>query len=473
MKFKISIIALAVMVLISCSNQSELLEGENLLVLEGSNLIDGTGVSLSPNAAIVIQEAKIIRVGKAGDYKYPEDATVLDLHDRYVLPGFINVHIHLTPQELEEVLSTFLAFGITTIRDAAAVGGEEFLIGLREKISVGEVTGPRMLTAGRAINGHSSFDNYGFIFLCETEDEVKQEVRRQVEQGIDFIKVYAHLPADLVGAVIEEAHSHGLKVLGHLGKTSWTQAAEMGIDEVCHSAQGGPTWDLTPPDRRQEFQDNYMPPVDGVKNYDKAKLRRWRELIDLNGSEMERLVSALIDRGVHVTPTMVAFEVITWGNSSEARERLEPDFAPESMRKNWRQNDIHPSMIAWSPGHFEESQSSWPVFMDIMRTLHERGVPFAAGTDFGFPWITPGVSIHREMELLAAVGISPLDVLKIATSNGAEILGILDETGTIEVGKNADMVILTRNPIEDIRNTRSIETVIKNGQIYKPDDLLK
>ncbi len=113
-----------------------------------------------------------------------------------------------------------------------------------------------------------------------------------------------------------------------------------------------------------------------------------------------------------------------------------------------------------------------PIAKEIVRTLHERGVRITAGSDIFMPWLTPGVSLHRELELLVEAGISPRDVLSIATRNGAEAVGMLSEIGTIEEGKLADLVVLTEDPIEDIRNTRSIEAVYKSGKRYAPEALM-
>lgn len=108
-----------------------------------------------------------------------------------------------------------------------------------------------------------------------------------------------------------------------------------------------------------------------------------------------------------------------------------------------------------------------------VRVFHERGVRLTVGTDYLNPWMTPGVALHRELELLVSAGISPLDVLTLATRNGAEALGIADETGTIEVGKRADLVVLSEDPLISISNTRSIELVVLRGEPHRPAELLQ
>ena len=119
-----------------------------------------------------------------------------------------------------------------------------------------------------------------------------------------------------------------------------------------------------------------------------------------------------------------------------------------------------------------DAKKNFPIFLAAIRMFHDRGVRISAGTDLGNPWMTPGVSYHRELQLLAQAGIQPLEVLKTATGRGAEALGIEKEAGDIGVGKRADLVVLADDPTKDIANTRRIERVILGGREYTPADLL-
>ena len=199
--------------------------------------------------------------------------------------------------------------------------------------------------------------------------------------------------------------------------------------------------------------------------------RRWRPTLALRSREMDTLVSMLLDGRVEVNPTLVMTETMTFSDDSRVLERLEPSFAPKDIAAAWRA-ESHRYTREWTVDDFKEMQDGFPTILETVRLFHQRGVLLTAGTDVGNPWITPGVSFHRELELFVRAGIDPLDVLSIATRNGAEALGILDEVGTIEPGKIADLVILRDSPVEDIRNTRSIEVVYKGGQRFEPQTLL-
>lgn len=132
-----------------------------------------------------------------------------------------------------------------------------------------------------------------------------------------------------------------------------------------------------------------------------------------------------------------------------------------------------PYSRSWTDEQFAAAQKAWPMMLEIIRIFHERGVLLTTVTDLLNPWMTPGVTLHREMELLVSSGISPLEVLTIATQNGAIGLGIENETGTIEAGKRADLVILDADPTASITNTRKIKYVFLSGVQYDPFELLQ
>ena len=179
---------------------------------------------------------------------------------------------------------------------------------------------------------------------------------------------------------------------------------------------------------------------------------------------MRSLISPIVKNRVEVNPTLVIVEVMFWGDDPDLREEYEPDYAPNSLAEDWREGP-HPYTASWPKESLDEAKEVFKINQEIVRILFEAGALITTGTDFPLPWITPGISLHREMQLLNNSGIKPLDVISIATRNGAEAMGILDEVGTIEIGKQADFVILSADPLKDIRNTRTIERVYLRGKL--------
>lgn len=460
MKIKHILILFSMFILLAnCSKDDQ------LLILYDVTIIDGTGSFPQPSSCIVIEGGKITRICKKGEYDYPKSAKVLLLSSKYVIPGLIEMHAHTPIKKYqEEVCKTMLAFGITTMRNPGA-SSHETGIELRDKLESGEIIGPRMFTAGWLIAGPEPM--LGGIEV-KTEEEIRKIVKQQALAGVDYIKLYTHLTPDLVKAAIDEAHSLGLEVIGHLGKTSWTYAANAGIDGLCHSAHAGPIWELIPVKYRDEFYNLSGP----TKKFNPNLYKRWGELFDINGPELKELTKALVDNNVVVDPTLVMMEALIWGDDTIHREILEPGFAPKEFYKYWRDKKFNPSSSWWSLEVHLEAQKLFPVFQSIVKHFYDNGVLITTGTDQGNPWITPGVSLHRELKLLVETGISPIEVIKIATHNGAKALHILEETGTVEVGKQADLVVLSSNPEDNIENTREIEMIIKYGKIYYPSELL-
>jgi imidazolonepropionase-like amidohydrolase len=442
--------------------------GEGAIALAGATVIDGTGATPRSGAVIVISKERIAYVGDRTGVRLLPQAKVLDLTGRWVVPGFIDTHAHVpTSSGTESFLAQLVAFGVTAIR----VPGDdhvELLVELRDRIERGALIAPRMRTAGVFIDDRDKgWGNPTGPGKVGTEAEIREVVRRDAALKVDFIKLYVGLPPALVKAAIEEAHEHGLRVLGHLGRTTWTEAAEFGIDSLAHSWYCGLAHGVVPQQYREEFRDFYIP----NRRFNPTLFRKWREVVDPGGQEVAQLASLLCKRHVEVHPNLVLGEAVTWGDDPAVLERLEPDFAPPEDAASWRRGR-HLFSSYWPPEATVEAKRALPVMVQVIGVFHRHGVLLTAGTDYLNPWMTPGVAFHRELELLASAGIPPLEVLRIATRNGAETLGILQDAGTIETGKRADLVTLTADPLAAISNTRKIERVFLRGQSFEPAQLL-
>jgi imidazolonepropionase-like amidohydrolase len=193
----------------------------------------------------------------------------------------------------------------------------------------------------------------------------------------------------------------------------------------------------------------------------------------LDAPEFDSLVAALIEHEVTVDPTLVIIQSLYYGDDLNILKRLEPEAASPSIHATWGDGweSANPFTVT-APQALQEGKVIWPIATEIVRRLHESGVNVAAGTDVGMPWITPGVSFHRELELLVEAGIPEAEVILIATRNGARGLGKEDLFGVVAPGLSADLVLLRQDPLIKIQNTRSIETVYLGGRPYDPSVLL-
>ena len=415
-------------------NQRLAQNNAGIIILENATVIDGTGDLPKPNTTIVINGSRIADLSNNATVNpdLPFAAkNVINLTGKYIIPGLFDMHAHVgnvlknsyNQSESEDMLSMLLAYGITTIRNTG--GPTEQSVALKKNISEGKIMGPQIFTAGQLLNTPQipvPFVEKQVV----TEQDVRQEVRNQIEAGVDYVKLYVGLTPKLAQAAIHEAHSNGTKVIGHLYLTSWTDAANLGvgdnktavnhIDFLTHGVPVSPF--LLSKENRQKFLEAGDHPFNHFL---------WLDLVDLNGPEISEMIKAVASNSIPVDPTL----------------------------------DIYEAMIKGEPQY----QYLWPKVLQLTKMMYDNGVPILSGTDIPNFDLVPGASLHHELELLVEAGIPPLEVIKIATRNGAQALDIEEDVGTIEPGKQADMIVLSENPLDDIRNTKKIEAVIDNGQL--------
>jgi imidazolonepropionase-like amidohydrolase len=433
-------------------------------VLTGGKLIDGNGGPARRDSVLVIRGDRIDRVASEGELQFTAQASIIDVSGSFILPGFIDTHAHIETPEKDwpTSLNTLLRFGITTIRDPAPAARVKSRV--RDSIASGQLKGPRMQVSGVIIDGPESI--HVEYSRATTEEEIRSVVRAHAAEGVDMVKIYMYIPPALATAAIDEAHLLGLDAVGHLKWTSWTEAAEAGIDTLVHSGPEGPTYELLGPGQRNVFLDGDWPHA----------FRQWaiRGLdLDLNGPAFDRLVNALVAHRVEVNPTLVLVEAICWGDDPAHLARLEPEIASAATRaywgKGWKQRNPFVVAQGLESEVLARARRAFGKTLEMIGEFHRRGVLLTAGSDLSMPWIVPGASYHRELELLAEAGIEASDVLTIATRNGAEAMGLLDTTGTLEEGKIADIVVVAADPTQDVRNTRRIEFVFLAGELVSGD----
>jgi imidazolonepropionase-like amidohydrolase len=438
-------------------------------VITDVTVIDGTGRPPMPQMAVAIDRGRITYVGPASSRPKPPDERVIDGRGRFLLPGLIDTHAHVTyidwpadssADSIGHVndavtvasLRLLLDFGITTIRNPGAPTAAG--VSYRNRVASGAIEGPVILTAGDILNRAPRYD--GLTRPVSTVADVEREVRAQAAAGVDYIKVYGNTPPSLVEAAIRTAHALHVRVLGHLQATSWTEAARMGIDAICHGASWA-TAEL-PPAQRDAYENAVV-----AKGAMRARMD-WLDLVDPDGAEIQTMISELSHRHTPVDPTLIAYATKFEGQDARFVESPDLRLAPEPMRASFPALSF---VRDWTSEDFAHGHRVWPKMQALVRAYHRGGVLLTTGSDEPNSWIVPGASLHTELELLVEAGLSPLDVITMATRNGAESLGLLKDAGTIEAGKQADLILLDRNPATDIRNTRSISLVMIRGRIVR------
>jgi imidazolonepropionase-like amidohydrolase len=268
------------------------------------------------------------------------------------------------------------------------------------------------------------------------------------------------MPPHLIRAAAEAAHARGLRVVGHLDATSPEQAVAAGIDAITHAA----TW--TPGLLRPERRESYLKRIREVGHM-RARID-WLAWLDLNGLETQRSIQAVARTRTPLDPTLIAYVAKFRGRDTRYRDSPYLRVAPQEVLDTWQG-----ALSYLTDEDFERGTIVWPRLLELVKRYYDAGALLATGSDFPNPLVIPGASLHDEMELLVQAGISPAEVMRIATRNGAEALRLLAETGTVAVGKRADLVVLDADPTTDIANIRRIEKVFLGGQEYSPRELLR
>ena len=423
--------------------------------LRGGTIIDMTGRA-PYEADIEIREGRIQAIGRK--LPVPAGARVLDATGKFILPGFTDMHAHVAFLRTdayssydrvtsERVLKMLLAYGITTVRNPAAPAVDG--VRLRDDVERGRIVGPRILTAGESLNGKP----------FSTETEIRNEVDRQAAAGVNYIKVYANSKPEQTAAAIDEAHKHGLKVIGHLQNTDWPTAAAEGIDFVTH----GVCWSANalPPEKRAAY-------LAEEKQVGSMKARIfWLESVNVNGAEIGTVIASLKQHHISDDPTLIAYKT-KFVPSEEYQGKQNVSLAPVAMQESWKEGGFTSD---WTPADYARMRRAWPKMLQIIDRYYREGVLLTTGSDLPNSWVVPGASLHQEMELLSEAGIPTEAVLAIATRNAALALGLEREIGTVEVGKRADLVVLEANPLSDIHNTERIQYVFSAGKLFTPESL--
>ncbi|MDD4752513.1 MAG: amidohydrolase family protein [Desulfitobacteriaceae bacterium] len=392
------------------------------LALTGATVLVGEDLAPSPNSTVLIQDGTIVGVGNDSDIDIPSGATILDLKGYTLVPGLIDLHVHLGSPELEvgqqpSLLTmpkmiadwvrfipgtrrAFLNHGVTTVR---SLGDEyKWIMDFRQQLRDGVLEGPRLFAAGPIFTtkGGHPVATFGTdpmsdsVRLPATPDEARDLVNELVsgDSSVDLIKVVQErgssersslepIALDVLEAIVTEAHKYDIPVIAHWGT-------------------------------QQDIKDVLVAGVDGLEHLESRGV--------LEGWPMETL-DVLVERRMPLSPTLMVTNVVIESDvHKQLRERLE-DF-------------------------------------------HDAGGRIVLGTDAGMPGVPFGASVHRELELLVESGLTPQEALKAATSEAAKELRT-GQIGAIELGRAADLVVVHKNPIQDIQAIRNVAMVFREGRV--------
>jgi imidazolonepropionase-like amidohydrolase len=406
--------------------------------------------------SVLVRDGRIARIGPADAVAAPAGATVVEGAGRFLAPGLSDLHVHLERLPDPRLLALFLAHGVTTVRN---MDGRPFVLEWRRKIEAGGLLGPRIVTAGQILEGPEPF--WDDTRVVDGPEAARRAVAEQVAAGYDFVKVYHTLRPDAYRAVLDAATEAGVPVAGH-------------------APNGVPFHELlTGGQRSIEHLDGYLDVVEA----DDSPFRdrwSWHKLylaVPVDDRKIEDAARATARAGVWNVPTLtvkakVARREVVEGWLEDPRLR----YLPKDLVGVWRSETL-PRLKHLDDADFAALRQGEEARESLVAALHGAGAGILAGTDTPNPFVLPGVSLHEEIERLAAAGLSPYDALAAATSGAGRFLtgGVgspaAGQAGTITAGAPADLVLLEASPVEDIANTRRIAGVTVRGRWLPIEEL--
>ena len=425
------------------------------LIITHATIIDTVTGKTQPNSTVVIEKNRIARVvtSSKGDLK---DGQVIDAHGQYLIPGLWDMHTHVYFESLavdgtDLILPLFLANGITGIRDMGST--LDPVLHARDEIAAHRMFGPRMIVSGPMLDGPKS--HYKAAIAITTPEDGRKAVDMLKTRGVDFIKVQSGVPREAYFAIAAESKKVGIPFEGHVPDAIRASEAVVSGQRTFEHLIG--IFEASSPDETKYltgkktvgmFLDTYDPTLEAKIIDLLAKNHVWQcpTLFWERGQWLVDAVDYTKDPDLAYAPTTWVTKQWPW---LQTRILKSLDTDPLPVREKFVTHEL-----------------------DIVRKLHAANVPFLAGTDTpaGLD-VLPGISLHLELQRFVAAGFTPLEALQTATLNPAKFYNKLNDFGTVQPGRIADLVLLEANPLEDIANARKITAVIQDGQYLSQQDL--
>jgi imidazolonepropionase-like amidohydrolase len=429
-----------------------------VVVLQHIRVIDGTGAPARADQTVVIDHGLITSVGDAGKTPIPAGARLIDGSGDTVFPGLVGMHEHIfypsgfgVPIYDEQAISAprlYLAAGITTMRTAGSL--EPYTdLNIKRLIEKGAMPGPKMDVTGPYIEGPGSFSIQ--MPSLASPEQATRLVDYWVAEGVTSFKAYMNISHDALGAAITRAHQHHLKFTGHLCSVGFTEAAELGIDNLEHGLVAD-----------TEFVSGKQLNVCPGGGQGIASVLA----LDLAGEPAQKMIRTLVAHHVAITSTLAVFDAMIPG-----RPRLTPRML-DTMS-----HDAALSYLAakerTSAAHSDRPLAQLKKEMEFERAFVAAGGLLMAGCDpTGNGGALPGFGDQRNLELLVEAGFTPEEAIHIYTANGAEYLDQAGQIGSIAQGKRADLVVVVGDPSKKIDDLEHVEYVFKDGVAYDPAKLI-
>ncbi|HEV3008177.1 MAG TPA: amidohydrolase family protein [Burkholderiales bacterium] len=429
------------------------------LALTGVTVIDATGAAPRPDMTVVIDGGRITALGRASEVALPEKTHVVPAAGKFLIPGLWDMHVHWNDAAY---LPLFTANGVTGVR---IMWGLPPHLDMRKRISDGSLVGPRLVLAGPLVDGPRPF--WKDSIAAATPEQGRQAVQRTRAEGYDFVKVYDSLPRAVFFAVADEARKHNLPLAGHapaaVGVATASDAGQKSIEHLTGMLIAVSSLEL---ELRREFAAAAR--LEAAERG--APLRRLgaRMLETYDADKAAALFARLKKNGTWQVPTLTVLRFVAYTREPQHASDPRLRYMPAWVRSMWANDPRYQDVL---PEQLDHQKKIFQRRLELVGEMHRAGVGILAGSDALNPWCFPGFGLHDELEWLVKAGLSPMAALQAATRNPAVYLDRVQELGTVEQGKVADLVLLEADPTQDIRNTCRIAAVIAGGKLFSREAL--
>lgn len=398
------------------------------VVVRDVSVVDVLSGRVLPHRSVAIAGDRIAAVGPADGIGIPATARVIDGRGRFLIPGLWDMHAHVlwSDAAMRTGLPAYVANGVTGIRDMG--GTLPVLAAFHASMQRDAPAWPRVVAAGAILDGPDPVQADVSIGVADAAS-ARTAVDTLADAGADFIKVYTLVPRDAYFAIIDEAHRRGLPVAGHL-------PASVTVEEAVRSGQRS----------IEHLRDEIEPFCHGD-----------------DVAACTRLAALFREHGTWQVPTLVVLRSKAMFDDPKLADDPRLRYLPESLRDEWSAS--REAKIARGSDYAAGKRAQYAEERRLTGFFARERVPLLAGTDSDNADSYPGFSLHDELGLLVEAGLSPLDALRAATLWPADSLQARATTGTIEPGRDANLVLLDANPLRDIAATRRIDAVVLRGRV--------
>jgi len=448
------------------------------LAITNVNVIDVAAGVVQPDRTILIAEGRIIGVASGSNAALPDGIERVQGAGLYVMPGLLDMHAHV-PSFVglaRRVLPLFVANGVTGIREMSSDSWRksplsnqiEAMKSLATRIEDGELIGPRILqTSTGAVHGpvrirpNTSPQKSAHPFYPpKTEADGRSIARYAKEHGIDFVKVYESVPRNVYFALLDEARKLGVEVNGHLPKAIGLLEASAAGQRTVEHARALPLACSAVAEEYRQAVDAFL--AGQTPWSDAARLHSHLSdvLATYDGDLAQTVLHTLKKNETYLVPTHITRRMDAMAADSDYRDDPRLSYMHGILRANWKKDADRMAELGKTAPFVEFYKHG----LRLTGLAHKAGVKIMMGTDATDTYCFPGFGAHDELGELVKAGLSPLDALRSATIVPAEYLGMQANVGTVTKGAFADLVILEKNPLEDIAHTQAIRAVVIRGK---------